>query len=208
MRRRPLHQRDIERLNLPRRFWTARFAQIQGKAQEIIGKYLASGKYIHGDGLFLWGPFGHGKTGAAAVIIMELRRRGYTGLFVEASEYVDKVMQRETFDFETSWSERARDVDVLVLDDLGTEHHDAAGAIERMMEGLLRYRLQRGRVTILTSNISPMKLGPHTEEDRRVDGPYRGKFVEVIREALFPIEVRGRSLREDREQEMATGYQS
>jgi DNA replication protein DnaC len=117
-------------------------------------------------------------------------------------------MQRESFDFETSWSERARDVDVLVLDDLGTEHHDAAGAIERMMEGLLRYRLQRGRVTILTSNISPMKLGPHTEEDRRVDGPYRGKFVEVIREALFPIEVRGRSLREDRERDMAAGYES
>ena len=206
-RRRPLRQRDLERMNLPRRFWKARLSNVQDeKTHGIVQKYLLDGKYLRGEGLFLHGRYGVGKSSVASIILMEMRRRGYSGLFVEASEFVDKLMSREMFDIESSWSQRARDVDVLVLDDMGTEHHDAAGAIERMLEGIIRYRLQRERVVILTSNISPVKLGPHKDGERTVDGVYRRKFMEMIKEALFPIGIQGTSLRGKIEHDIADGY--
>lgn len=206
-RRRPLRQRDLERMNLPDRFWGSRLSGVQDeKAKEIVRKYLLDGRYLSGEGLFLYGKYGVGKSSAAAVILMEMRRRGYSGLWVEAAEFVDKVMQREMFDMDSSWSERAREVDVLVLDDMGTEHHDSAGAIERMLEGVIRSRLQRKRVVILTTNISPDRLGPHEENGVKVEGVYRRKFLEVIREALYPISVQGASLRRDIEREIADKY--
>jgi len=205
--RRPLHQRDLERMNLPNRFWESRLSGIQDeKAREVIRRYLLDGRYMHGEGLFLHGKYGVGKSSAAAVILMEMRRRGYSGLWVEAAEFVDKMMQREMFDLDSSWSSRAREVDVLVLDDMGTEHHDAGGAIERMMEGVVRSRIQRKRIVILTTNISPDRLGPHEESGVKVEGVYRRKFLEVIREALYPICVQGSSLRRDTERKIADEY--
>jgi DNA replication protein DnaC len=206
-RRRPLRQRDLERMNLPRRFWKARLSNIQDeKAREAVRKYLLDGKYLRGEGLFISGKYGVGKSSIASIILMEMRRRGYSGLFVEASELVDKLMSREMFDMESSWSQRAKHVEVLVLDDIGTEHHDAAGAIERMLEGIIRYRLQRERVVILTSNISPRRLGPHKDGERDVAGVYRKKFMEMIKEALYPIGMQGSSLRREIERDIADGY--
>lgn len=206
-KRRPLRQRDLERMNLPDRFWESRLSGIQDEqAREVVRKYLVDGRYISGEGLFLHGKYGVGKSSAAAVILMELRRRGYSGLWVEAAEFVDKVMQREMFDLDSSWMERARNVDVLVLDDIGTEHHDTAGAIERMLEGIIRSRLQRKKVVILTTNITPDRLGPREENGVKVEGVYRRKFLEVIREALYPIAIQGTSLRRDIEREIADKY--
>lgn len=193
-------------MNLPRGFWDARFSIIQEGAKESVGTYLRDGKYLRGEGLFIWGPYGHGKTGAAAVILMELRRRGHVCLYADSSDLVDKILQREPFDFESSWSERAKAVDVLVLDDLGTEHRDPGGAIEKVLEGILRYRFQRRKVTIITCNVSPMKLGPHVQGTETFKGVYREKFVEILREKLYPVEVRGRSLRDENERQMAAGY--
>jgi len=197
MRRRPLHQRDLERMNLPRRFWGSRLSGVPNAAVEaVVHRYLSEGRYLRGEGLYLWGKYGVGKSSLAAIIIMELRRRGYSALFVEAADLVDKLMGREMFDLETSWSARAREADVLVLDDLGTEHHDAGGAIERMLEGLLRFRIQRQMPTIVTSNLAPMKLGRHKVDGEWRDGVYRPKLVEMVKEALSPVSVEGESLRQ------------
>jgi DNA replication protein DnaC len=194
-------------MNLPQRFWDARFARIQGEGQEVVRKYLSDGTYMRGDGLLVWGDYGVGKSAAVAIVGMELRRRGYSCLYVEVSDLIQKILNGEMFDTDISWQERAKNVDVLVLDDLGAEHHDAGGNIERMIESILRYRFQRRRVVIVTCNLSPMKMGPHIDgRGVKVPGVYRQKFVEIVREALFPVEIRGESFRTEVEQKMAENY--
>jgi DNA replication protein DnaC len=195
-------------MNLPQRFWEVRFASIQGAGQEVIRKYLSDGAYMRGDGLMVWGAYGVGKSAAAALVLMEMRRRGYSCLWAETQDFTRKVLDGEEFDLETSWMQRAKDVDVLVLDDMGAEHHDSQGAIEKLIEGLLRHRFQRRKVVLVTCNISPEKLGPHMNNGVKVPGIYRQKFLEIVREALYPVEIRGRSLRAEDERRMAVGYES
>lgn len=196
-------------MNLPRRFWEARFALIQGNGKDVIRKYLSEGRYMTGEGLLIWGGYGVGKSGAAAVILMEMRRRGYSSLYVESYDLVQKILNGEAFDLDTSWMERAKEVDALVLDDMGAEHRDVNGTIEKMIEGLLRYRFQRRKVVIATCNLSPVMLGPHTNgAGIKVAGVYRQKLLEIVREALYPIEIQGECLRAEGEKKMAAGYEN
>jgi len=176
------------------------------EAAEKARKYLSRGHYLRGDGLFVWGPLGVGKTALAAVLLMELRRRGHSGLFVDTAELVERLMARDNFDLDTSWAERVREVDVLVLDDLGTEHHDAAGMIERRLETIIRGRLQRKKPTIATCNTAPLRLGPHKDGGTNKAGLYRQKFASVVRESLYPLEVSGPSRRDENAKAMAAGY--
>lgn len=199
--------RDLERMRVPRRYWDATLALAPAEAAQKARKYVSESRYIRGEGLYLWGSLGIGKTALAAVILMELRRRGHTALFVESAELVQKIMSREMFDWDVSWDERVRDVEVLVIDDLGTEHHDAGGAIERILEGVLRGRLQVKKPTIVTSNIAPLKLGPHQVDGRKMAGVYRQKFLSLVTEGLYPIKVDGPNLRHENMQAMASGYE-
>jgi len=195
-------------MNLPKGYWDVRFGRAPDGARDEAVKYLERRHYLRGDGLFLWGALGVGKTGLAACLLMELRRRGHTGLFVESATLVDKLMQAEQFDWETSWADRVREVEVLVIDDLGTEHHDDRAVIEKRIESIIRTRSQDRKVTIVTCNVAPLKLGPHEEDGRRHPGVFRQKFVSLIKERLRPIHVDGPSLRDEEAMAMAAGYRS
>ena len=194
-------------MNLPRGYWEVRLARTPEGARDKAVKYLERHHYLRGDGLFVWGPLGVGKTGLAAALLMELRRRGHTGLFVEAATLVDKLLSGAQFDLETSWGERVREVEVLVIDDIGSEHHDAGGAVEKKLESVIRTRIQEKKVTIVTCNVAPLRLGPHKDGDSQKGGVFRQKFVSLIRESLWPLEVNGPSMRDEMTTAMAAGYE-
>lgn len=206
-RRRRLTRRDVERMNLPRGFWEVRLARTPEGARDEAVKYLERHRYLDGDGLFIWGKLGVGKTGLAAALLMELRRRGHTGLFVESATLVDKLLSGAQFDLDTSWAERVREVEVLVVDDIGAEHHDVGGAVEKKLESVLRTRSQEHKVTIVTCNVAPLRLGPHKDGESQKRGIFRQKFVSLIKEQLWPLEVDGPSMREERTTAMAAGYE-
>jgi DNA replication protein DnaC len=160
---RKLKVRSIERMRLPKRFWGAKFDMIcDGQHKEIIEKYLQNlgDAVVNGYGLVLWGANAVGKTSAASVILKRARGVQYSGLFVTAMDYVDAVFKNTGFDDASTVKSRCRSVDVLVLDDLGKEFKgkDDIGGVERMIEGLLRYRSSEMRPTIVTMNCDPGTL--------------------------------------------------
>jgi DNA replication protein DnaC len=185
-------------MRLPRRFWEADFARIsEGDHKLAIGKYVA--KIVvalkKGFGMVLWGQNGTGKTAAAAVCLKEARRRGVSCLFITANQFITDTISRAPFNDAHTVHQRAKMVDLLVLDDLGKEtyaHDMSKDTVESMFEDLLRHRSANMRSTIITMNLGPSKL----------EEKYGKSFTRVMQESNPFVEMVGPSQREAGKEEL------
>jgi DNA replication protein DnaC len=153
--RRKLGRVDLERMNIPEDLWLAKVQNVSEDVREKVETYLRN---IHvavsgGAGLVIYGSKGVGKTAIATLIAKEARSRGHTALFCRIWELREMIRSRVQFDSDSSMSERARDVDVLVLDDLRAE--DAGEKFFTLSEinELVRYRASRRCVTVITTRL-------------------------------------------------------
>jgi len=111
--------------------------------------------------LVLLGPNGTGKTHLAAAIAAHRVEAGDRVAFATVPDLLDEL--RATFDpdsaerFDTLFR-RLRDVDLLILDDLGA-HQSSAWAQEKLYQ-LLNYRHLGRRPTVVTSDLELTKLEP------------------------------------------------
>ncbi len=111
--------------------------------------------------LVLLGPNGTGKTHLAAAIASDRVEAGDRVAFATVPDLLDEL--RATFDpnsaerFDTLFR-RLRDVDLLILDDLGA-HQSSAWAQEKLYQ-LLNYRHLGRRPTVVTSDLELTKLEP------------------------------------------------
>lgn len=192
---RALTKQDLKLIRLPERFWNSTFDGISdGKHKRIVTRYVNG---IHemmskGIGLILWGENNTGKTSIAAVIAKQARRHGYTVLFVRAAELLRNDLNRLWFD-ETrtkTWYQRAIDVDLLILDDMGKEHHAGsgyqAGYATDMLEDIVRARSSKLRSMVVTTNMSPSAIKDSTD-----DALYKRSMSEVMKGSTFPVRVDG-----------------
>jgi DNA replication protein DnaC len=109
--------------------------------------------------LLLAGPVGRGKTGLAIASLKAEIARGRSGLFVESPSLLDRI--RQTFDDVLGVKEHelyaaVRDVDVLVIDDLGKE--PPTDWVRARLFVLLNDRYNSRRRTIITTNLTSADL--------------------------------------------------
>ncbi len=168
--RRELTQADLERMRVPPRYWDVTLhgvhdsgGTIESKPpnpRAVIRSYLERIGEFHakGAGLFLWGDNAVGKTCAAVLLLKESRRRAHSCLFLSAAEIHRAVISRTGFDEEQTLWERAFNVDVLLLDDLGKGMVDSTGFQLRMLDELFRHRNGRQSVTHATTNLTRKSL--------------------------------------------------
>jgi len=199
----------LERSRIPRRFWGVNYSEVPASAQASLGKYIRSVDDMldDGEGLLLWGPNGHGKTSIAVLVASEVMRRGGTAYFVTAESLRIAALEKTYFDDETTIMERAQEVELLIIDDLGKEHRGGSEWAERLLENVLRVRLANKRATIITTNLGLVgyDIGDEQKCDasdkqkqKRVPGlntVYSTSMLEVLREALWPFEVKGENKR-------------
>jgi DNA replication protein DnaC len=197
-----LGQAHVERMRIPRRFWDVRADMIPGDVRDDVDGYLRrlDEHLNNGEGLLLWGSNGVGKTSTAVFIALEVRRRGASVLFVTAEGLRQAVLERELFDEGQLLMERAREVDFLVLDDLGKEHPGETGFTERLFENLIRVRSAAQHTTFVTTNL-PMT--PEGDQPRALVNVYVPSMLEVMKETLYPIRYVGDNLREAVKSDMA-----
>lgn len=196
-----LTREHMELMQIPERFWSVTFDQIGNwPDREMFRKYLREidSQLDRGDGLLLWGPNGHGKTSAAVIVAMEARRRGASVLFVQAEDLRVASIEGVMFSDEKTMMQRAREVDVLVIDDLGKEHSSRNSEYgERLFENLIRYRSSMRRTTVVTTNMAPVG------EKHSLEKAYLRSMVDVLREATYPLMVEDRNHRDIAASEMA-----
>jgi hypothetical protein len=198
-----LTQAHVERMQIPRRYWGVRLAQVPGQVRGDVEGYLRAidDHMDRGDGLLFWGANGTGKTSAAVLIALEARRRGASVLFTTAEGLRQAVLEKRVFDEDQSVVERARSVDLLVVDDLGKEHPGETGFTERLFENLVRERCASQRVTIVTTNL-PLRRG--ADGPRAMSTVYIPSMLEVLRESIYPLHFRGNNQRDQGELDLAS----
>lgn len=185
MNLRQLTTEDLQRANLPARYW-------EGIALSNIPKAAAYRKKVmryfdnfeqmqtEGVGLYLWSAAnGTGKTSIAVIAALWALERARSTFYYRSEDLKEATIQRTPYSGTQSVYDRARDVSFLVIDDLGKEFKGQSGYIESVIENLLRERIQRRRVTFITSNIKPNELKNHISQD----------VAEVMKEAIYPLEI-------------------
>ncbi|HEU5100764.1 MAG TPA: ATP-binding protein [Roseiflexaceae bacterium] len=129
----------------------------------VQGAFYAAQKYAERPQgwLIMFGNYGAGKTHLAAAIANELLNNHYRVLFAVVPDLLDHL--RATFgpSSEVEYDERfeaIRDVQVLILDDLGTEN-TTPWAREKLFQ-IINHRYNYALSTVVTSNRKPEDIDP------------------------------------------------
>lgn len=159
-----------------------------------VQKYLLNYKslYEEGIGLYLWGSNGSGKSHLMNCAFMELIHQGAKVRIYSMDEIVDK--------FTSSWYSDSdkkdldnilRNIDFLGIDEFG-KNVDKNGEplylpdlVKRVMESVIRFRVQMHKPIWFTSNTDPKFVGKVFSED----------IASLLREASVSVCVRGEDYR-------------
>lgn len=106
-----------------------------------------------GQGLFLWGKNGTGKTMLGILVLKGLIKRGYRCYATTAPDTITAFTAGWKSDEDKRWFERDfTRSQILLLDDLGKEYDTKLS--QNILDNLLRARVQAGRPTIITTNLT------------------------------------------------------
>ncbi|HUL35913.1 MAG TPA: ATP-binding protein [Candidatus Eisenbacteria bacterium] len=157
--------------------WTDEHVESLKKAklnlQAFVRDYPAADK-----GILLMGRAGVGKTHLAVAALKELIQRGHAGLFCDYRELLKEIQASynpASSTTEMSILEPVRNVEVLVLDDLGASK--PSDWVRDIIEIVLNARYNRNLTTVITTNYidNPVSKGETTK------GP-DGKWVQAVRD--------------------------
>ena len=137
-------------------------------------------------GLFLYGPYGSGKTGLMVSIIREYSIDQEWCLFLRVPELLDAIRASYDKGSETTEAEilkTAKTFPVLALDDLGAER--PTDWVKEKLFDVINYRHDELLDTLFTSNLSLDELAQHIGE----------RTVWRIQEMCHVVHVNGPNLR-------------
>jgi DNA replication protein DnaC len=129
-----------------------RAARVLNDARQFAGDYL---KNPHRPGLLITGDVGAGKTFIAGAITNFLLKEGVQDLFLVVPDFLDEL--RSTYskggaeEDEATLIKGARQVDVLILDDLGV--HNYTPWTCNKIYSLLNYRMNYQLPVVITTNL-------------------------------------------------------
>ena len=148
--------------------------------------------YKEGDkGLYLHGNFGCGKTYLIAATFNELSNNGYKTSIIFWPEFVRDMFSQE---FKESM-EYVKNVDLLLIDDLGAENLTAYNRDEILCP-ILQYRMDNKLTTFITSNLNIKELNNHLSTSKNgVEEIKAGRIISRIEQLTEDMEMISKNLR-------------
>jgi DNA replication protein DnaC len=171
---------------IPKVHWGASWEKVSERPRQLLASYRQQlvPMICKGQGLYLWGNYGRGKSALAAVFCKEwLGNTGQPCYWIRHQQYAsilfDKPMYNDLYTVE-EWCET---VYLLVIDEF--QVRDNVAFKETAIEELIRRRADKKQCTIITSNVTPTDL--------------KEKFPAlnaVLEECVVKVKIDGPDLRE------------
>jgi DNA replication protein DnaC len=191
--RKELDPSDMVMMGIGKRYWHVELAKIDPSFdyRETISKYIGKIRehILAGRGLLLHGEFAGGKTSSAVIVAKAVVMHGGTAYFIEVPELSDVKIGTRPFDGNTTLWERMMKVDVLILDDIGSEYGTSWS--KQLVERAIRLRANAKKPIIGTTN----RFG----ELRTI---YGEGVVSVMTSSMLPVLLEGKNWREDEEEQL------
>lgn len=153
---------------------------------DFLDNYKSSDK-----GLYLHGNFGCGKTYLIAATFNELSKKGIKSSIIFWPEFV-----RNYFSDEAKENiEYVKNVEVLLIDDLGAENLTAYNRDEILCP-ILQYRMDNRLTTFITSNLNIKELAIHLSTSKNgVEEIKAGRIISRIEQLTIDTEMLSKNLR-------------
>lgn len=157
------------------------------KVFDLAKKYVSGFKemYRKNQGILFWGEVGTGKSYTAACIANELIENMHTVIMTSFVKILQDIQTMKVD--EGAWIKKLQGVELLIVDDLGTERNTEY-ALEKVYN-VIDSRYRSGKPLILTTNLVLKDMIQTT------DIRYR-RIYDRIFEMCYPVHVKGRSYRE------------
>ena len=172
-------------------FWDLDIDQFKGNeaVTKVVHEYLDNldNARKRGISIFFYGTNGTGKTFLGVEVLKEALRKGYSAQFTSLGGVI-QALTDGWYDAEKRrrYEERIRDVDFLMIDDVGKEMRVSKnGLTEMVFDNLIRYRSFRNKPMILTTN----------SDIESVENVYGKSIVSLLYGKFIPIRVVGEDYR-------------
>jgi len=165
------------------------------EALGVVKKYLKNTSEMlkMGSGLYLWGANGTGKTMLMNLAFKDFIRKGYKVRILSMDEAVDQ--------YTSGWyseSSRREFMDSMLkasflgIDEFGKNDVALPDLVKRVMESVLRYRVQSNLPIWIASNTEPQNVKNIFSED----------IASLLNEAVLGVCVRGEDYRKNLQKQL------
>ncbi len=145
-------------------------------------------------GLYLHGSFGAGKTFLIAALFNELADKKYA---TKEIVYFPELLRslKEDFSLMEMKMNNLKEVDLLLFDDIGAENVTEWGRDE-ILGAILQYRMNEGKTTYFTSNLSIEDLESHLSVTKNSDDKVKARrIVQRIKQLTENLELQSENRR-------------
>ncbi|WP_347836535.1 primosomal protein DnaI [Gracilibacillus sp. JCM 18860] len=190
----------VQSLYMPKQIKEATLAQLDTTSYERkdIGKEIIEFvKHYSQDsfrkGLYIYGPFGTGKSFILGVLSNELKKKRINTAMIYMPEFVREMKASIQNDSLQSKIEHFKKVDVLMFDDIGAESI-SPWFRDEVLGAILQYRMMEELPVFFTSNYDLDQLEAHLATSNRgdVETIKAGRIIERIKQLSKPIELHQR----------------
>jgi DNA replication protein DnaC len=194
-----LEQNHLRYMNIGAKYEKAEQEDLTKNQKNLVGKYIERLDVAirEGVGLFLTGPNGTGKSHVSAILCKIVRSKyRISSYFVTAAElksaWISNIPAHEGS--EEFMADRVNTAKFLVIDDLGKEYRTSSGFSESNFESLIRTRVRKKYITVITTNLS-------ADDFRNV---YGVGTSELVKESTIKIDFVGENMRDKKAKEIAS----
>ncbi|SET78862.1 primosomal protein DnaI [Salinibacillus kushneri] len=192
----------VQSLHMPKRLLEASLDQVDLDDPERFEAIRKMERFLHeaennpSKGLYLYGPFGVGKSyllGALANALAELQIQS---LFIYMPEFVREIKSSINDSTINQKIDRFKRVPVLILDDIGSEHQ-SPWFRDEVLGAILQYRMMEELPVFFTSNYSLKELEVVLASANKVEAEElkARRIIERVKQVSEPIAMLGENRR-------------
>ncbi|WP_044893438.1 primosomal protein DnaI [Bacillus alveayuensis] len=162
-------------------------------AQDFIEQYSKEKRL---KGLYIYGPFGIGKTFVLGAIANELAEKGVSSMLVYVPEFMRELKSAIQDHSLNEKLEAVKKVPILMLDDIGAESM-SSWMRDDILGTILQFRMLENLPTFFTSNFNFDELKYHLTYSQRgeMEELKALRIMERIKYLATPVQLKGKNRR-------------